>query len=463
MSEDSPLSAGAPALRSLGLVGDPFDPPPGIDAIGLREVSHAAALRLLAAIDAAAGDARPSPIWVTKSPAIPSYYSLAALAETLSVASSSSDLDVLAGFIPLDMMHIGRIRSALSVVAENVGNGSFDLTLAAWVLAALRDFDRALPEAALMDEETVDRLRARLEDDPAGTLARYFGACEPTRDQGESVEMMMRVSGARQGELELEPEDAAAGEEEAGDDVLAESFVTPIGDAAGAEEVLPAEEDPLLADGLPGAVELVDYVVAYTREHLSPVVARGIRVYRAQGTSAMSQEFKVTKAPKKTLAALARFATHRYRKVVLIYDRFDNWNEMPDDNKPAIIGALSELRWALGDHGVMTLLVAEGQAPELAEQFAGARKLAWDFSTLAAMEQEPPRLDVEVVREWLASATKDGAGPAMDDGQIGRLIEAASGDLTRFLAMASGAVSDAASRGVTKVDDAAIEAASQRE
>lgn len=463
MSDNDRLLPGAPALRGLGLIGDPFDPPSGRDAAGIREITHAAALGLLAKLDAVAADPRSTPVWVTKADSIPTYYPLSALAEILGSLSSSADMRVLGAFVPLDMMSIGRIRSALSAVAEQLSGPSFDRVLAAWTLASLAELDGSLPEAALLDGEAVSRLRERLEAEPVETLARYFGPYEAERDKGESVQQMMLVAGARQNRLEEEPaEDESAPEEDTADP-MAEAFTVPIGDAAEQESEEAPEEDPLVAEGLPGAEELVDYVIAYTKARLSPVVARGLQVYRAQGASAMAQELKVTKAPKKTLAALARFATHHYRKVVLVYDRFDNWNWMPNDNKPAIIGALSELRWALGEHGAIVLLVAEGQAPELAEQFAGATRLEWDFPTLQAMEEHPPRLDVEVVRQWVDSASIDGAGRAIDDERIGRLIESSGGDVEKFLAAASAAVRDAARRGLDAVDDRAIEAASQTE
>ena len=48
---------------------------------------------------------------------------------------------------------------------------------------------------------------------------------------------------------------------------------------------------------------VLDYLIEYTRAHLSPVIARGLRMYRERGLSALAEELKITKAPRKTLAA----------------------------------------------------------------------------------------------------------------------------------------------------------------
>ncbi len=62
---------------------------------------------------------------------------------------------------------------------------------------------------------------------------------------------------------------------------------------------------------------------------------------------ALTAELTITKAPRKTLTALVRFARLRFRKIVLIYDGFDNWSATPADIRSQITGTLSELRWML--------------------------------------------------------------------------------------------------------------------
>ena len=56
-----------------------------------------------------------------------------------------------------------------------------------------------------------------------------------------------------------------------------------------------------------------------------PRSSRGRYARIGRRDPSMTQELKVTKAPTKTLGALVRFATLRYRKVVILFDRFDMW------------------------------------------------------------------------------------------------------------------------------------------
>lgn len=465
MSDDATLHAGAPALRCLGLIGDPFAIVDDVDSAAVRLMTHAAALELLKAIDMSAGQERSTPVWVEKSDEVPAYYHIASLAEVLGALADNDDMNVLAAYVPLDLMSVGRMRAPLNAVAERIGNPSFGRTLAAWVSSTLRPLDPALPEAALLDEAAVARLVEKLETDGEATIARYFGEWVPEREHSEDLEQLMRVAGARQGRLDVEPDEDAGTDEQDESDPFAESFIHPGDEAAEVGEDAEEQEEPadladeaLVADGLPKTDELVDYVIAYTRAHLSPVVARGLQAYRAQGASAMTQELKVTKAPKKTIAALARLAATRYRKTVLFYDRFDNWNYMPDENKPAIIGSISELRFLMGSHGVVALLVAQDQAPELAEQFAGARRIDQTFETSDAVDQEPPAVDRDVVKAWVRSAALNPDTQPVSDEVIGALLKRAAGDVGVLAELGSAAVTDAALSGLDHIDPASLEA-----
>jgi hypothetical protein len=313
----------------------------------------------------------------------------------------------------------------------------------------------------MLEAPAVEALLERLEAQPEETISRYFGEFDTERAGSVDLEQLMRVSGARQGRLEQEADEDSATDETDATDPMADFYMHPMYEPEAEHAALegePADEqgkpDPLVAEGLPRADDLVEYVLAYTRGHLSPVVARGLQAYRVQGASAMAQELKVTKAPKKTIAALARLASYRYRKTVLLYDRFDNWNDMPDDNKPAIIGSMTELRFVLATQGVIALLVVQDQAPELAEQFGGATRIVQDFGTLPAMEQRPPALSVDVVREWVAAASVDQGSPAIPDAVLSTLLERANGDVEVFAAAASAAVQDSARRGLDHVEAA---------
>ena len=46
--------------------------------------------------------------------------------------------------------------------------------------------------------------------------------------------------------------------------------------------------------------EVLDYLVEHTRVHLSPVVARSLRIYKERGTFAMAAELLVTRPPQDT-------------------------------------------------------------------------------------------------------------------------------------------------------------------
>ena len=71
-----------------------------------------------------------------------------------------------------------------------------------------------------------------------------------------------------------------------------------IGDAPGTAALLEASAQRADEDA-----PVVDYLIEYTRAHLSPVIARALRMYKERGLSALAEEIKITKAPRKTLTA----------------------------------------------------------------------------------------------------------------------------------------------------------------
>ncbi len=71
-----------------------------------------------------------------------------------------------------------------------------------------------------------------------------------------------------------------------------------IGDAPGTAALLAASAEKADEDSA-----IIDYLIEYTRAHLSPVFARALRMYKERGLSALAEEIKITKAPRKTLAA----------------------------------------------------------------------------------------------------------------------------------------------------------------
>ncbi|MFA5843822.1 MAG: hypothetical protein WC971_03220 [Coriobacteriia bacterium] len=440
---------GDPGYRALGLVADPFQVPPAspddADPVGVRLAIHHAAVRLLAALDAVAGQDHTQPILIEKDGAIPRYYHLGALAEVMEVLSEGDGIGVLIVYIPLDMLALGRVRSALSSLSEHVANATFDLTLAAYVRGALEAPDASLPEWESVREH-VPVFLAALADDAREALAGVYGVCEPEREGSDDTETLMRVSSLRQDRLETDPLE---------DDTLPEDLVDdPLAEALAGETA-----DRELVSGPTPADLIAAYVAAHIKEHLSPVVARAVRAYRSRGTSAVAQELKITKAPKKTLAALVRFATARYRRVALLYDRFDMWTTMPQDLRSKVVGTLSELRWSLADAGgSIVLSLSPGQAPEVEEQFAASVRVAWDFAELESIEGADPRYDAGVVGAWLADGTIPGAKSLAGSPELERLAAACGGSLEVFVRMASAAIGDAAQRRVGRIDGAAVDA-----
>jgi len=208
---------------------------------------------------------------------------------------------------------------------------------------------------------------------------------------------------------------------------------------------------------------VLDYIVEYTRAHLSPVLARGLRLYRQRGLSALSEELKITKAPRKTLARVLEFASVRFRKAALIYDDFGNWLEIPVDLRSQVVASMTSLRWSLAGSAVMVLMLAPEEAPELEETFSGGAQVKWGFDNLPALQDNPTDLVDDMVNEWLASAALPGASPmTMADPGLRRVAEAADLSLPRFLALGREAIEDAAARHASCIDDEAIAAAIAR-
>jgi hypothetical protein len=205
---------------------------------------------------------------------------------------------------------------------------------------------------------------------------------------------------------------------------------------------------------------VVDYIIDYTREHLSPVIGRALRVYTDRGLTATAAEFNITKAPRKTFIALVQFARARFGQVVLMWDGFENWGDIEIGLRSKIVGLLSELRWALDGLAVPVFLVDEGVAPELEDSFASSTKLNWDYATLTELGDDPDAVAAPIVERWLASAAVPGVAPlTMADTGIAALASAADGSMGRFIRLALEAIEDAADRAVASIDNAAVSAA----
>lgn len=433
------LYLGHVAYRNMGLIGNPFKPfETNTDPVGAALVEHAAAARFVATVVKESQRERSRPVWVDKDLDVHESYLTAALIEVLRTFAREGG-SLFGVYVPLEMFRLGRIRGVLSTVADNLSARQFDLTLAAWLASVLSDPDTELPEYAAIATMDLRAIVERLQTDPSATVAEFFGACEVERKSEEEVDARQLDAYAAENVLDRDPA-------EADDSSEVEGLVL----EPGAAELEPVSED---------AEEKIDpvaaYAIAYARARLSPVIARALKAYLESGTSAVSEQLKITKAPKKTLKAVVGFAGHRFARIVLIFDHFDSWESMDDQVRAIVLGTLSELRWVLGDNGTLALLVRPGIAPELEEQFAASAKITWDLPGLIEMYADDAPLDVELAQSWLdAAAIVDPPPYSMD--RFAAFVEASDGLVAKFAPMAAAAIDDAACRGVSTVDDAAM-------
>ena len=430
---------------SLGLLSNPFlsnDPARAYDGVELSTI--AAANGLLGTLIKARDEEAPKPIVITKAASIPTYYPNRAIGLTERSLASDETVDILHAYVQLFMMRMGRVRSILAVVAERLAFRDFDATLKLYIDKILSEPDDALVAYQMMGAEGLATFANRFDADPATTVAELFG--------GEAIERhpeLMDVADVRVGDLDTDVEE----------DDAAPEIDTTLGDSpANAMLLAGADENAELTEVENNDQEVVDYIVEYTKAHLSPVIARGLRVYRERGLDAMVTEFKVTKAPKKTLAALVRLARVRFKKVVLILDGFEEWDRVAPEIRTAIAADLSAVRWSLDKDAVMTLLLDEGGVAELAEQFGGGTRLTWDFWAVLRCEAAPEAIDGEVIDFWLASAAAPGCEPLTMAHPVLSALADFSATLREFARRAAVAIEDAAERGASALDDTALEA-----
>jgi len=274
--------------------------------------------------------------------------------------------------------------------------------LGATCLKALEELDDSLPEFADVERIDVSAFIAALKADPEVGAEAIFGPFLDVREGAAQLMDVMRDSLKRQESHEVDPEESDD-EGETGD-----------------------EDEPSTSPPEPTAAEveqlaLSNYVLAWSKAHISPVVARGLRVYRQSGADAMAQEFKVTRAPRKTLGALARFATGYYRAVVVVYDQLDGWHAVPDDLRIKIVSTLSTMRWTLKGHGILAFAAPHGLVPELEEQFGAASGVEWEGTELLALQKGEAESFPAIAR-WLIDSCAV-SGETQFDSE--RLIDAA--------------------------------------
>lgn len=443
--------------RRIGLIANPFattDDESG-DSVGVQLAFESTKYSLLTALDRAIADPDHRPVFVRKRD-LPASYHLRPFAGVLSaLASDTYGLGVLSLYVPLDMFKLGRVRAVLSALAERVAGVGPDLTLGLWTHKALVEPDQSLVEWAFISESAdIASIQEEFAADPSAAAQRVYGSVVQSRDGAEDLEMLMRVSFSRQDRLDVDPAEGEEGLKESenpSDDPMLEVFTTQLGEVDGRALEAADDEDGPNIDKL-----LADYVVAYTRENLSPVIARAIRAYMAQGTASMAQELKVSKAPTKTLVSLMKFVQTRYRGVVVLYDRIEMWEAMPHELRMKIISTFSSLRWALKDHAVLCFTAQLGVAPELEETFASATQVEWDFFGIENIQAMDAPFDVDVARRWVASASLSGEVPDWAEELISGVPDGAQ--LAVATAALADVIDDAVSRSETPSTSALLTA-----
>jgi hypothetical protein len=430
---------------SLGLIGNPFAAAAAAGSDDLPTACEVAAASnaLLNAILAQSREDAPKPLWVEKSAEVPSYYPMAATAGAEEFLATDDSLNVLYAYVQLYTMKIGVVRTTLGLLAERLSFRSFDRTLVAYVEKILAEPDTGLASYQVMGPEGLASFGARFREDPLDAVHACLGAPEYER-RPELAE----VADPRQRNMDEDVVDET--------DSTNEIDAT-LGDAPGTTRAMTEQaEDREGADEL-GPVR--DYVIEHARAHLSSVVARALRVYHDRGLVAMSQEFKVTKAPRKTLAAVVKLARFRFRKVALLYDSFEQWGDIDPDLRSKILGLMSDMRWKLAGDAFFVVFSQLGVTPELEDTFRSGRMVDWTFADLATLQERPDTIDPKIVDHWLTAATlPEGQTLSMRDPVLKKLAELSGGSLKEFAAMSLEAIENAASRGVDHLDDASLEA-----
>jgi len=436
--------------RNLGLVGNPFRPrlERGDEHLEIETEALAEGHKLLSTIFEAAAAERKRTVWIEKSAKAANTYSVRAQSLAEQTLIRDDDLNILPCYLQLFMMHVGRIRATLGVVAERIATRSFDRTLAELVRTVTKEPDIGLAEWGALGPGEWDEFLAAFDSDALNAVAEHFGECVLER-------AIITRPGAdvREVSLDAEPEEVADSEEE--DEFTAKmppaNLDTVTFDACGNMVAAEPDTGEVPAAGLSAVAE---YVIAWAGTHLSPVVARGLRAYAARGFGQMSSELKITKAPRKTLAALIKLARMRFDSIVIMYDGFDNWPMVPTELKAQIVTALTEIRLMFGEDGVIVILSGTDQTPDLEEQFSGsARRVVWEFEGLRIYKSANNTVTPDLVQHWLDLAVLPGAEPIVfTDSPLAGLLDEVDGDISRFIPVAAAAVDAAADRGARTVE-----------
>jgi hypothetical protein len=445
---------------TLGFVANPFPPidESSTDPLWMRLVLRSATNSLLAAVLRSSSREHPRPFLVNMTEDVPEYYYRAAVNDFLARTAHDPSLGMMTLNVPLEMMRLGRIRGTLAEVAELVAAVDLPGTVGAYLVGTLTTpaaeggeieaeapTGSADPVSGESSTARADALREAAEAfarDPEAAMERFFGSMAAPAQHAPSIteDDALHEAYLRQAVLDVDPaEEAEASDGEDGLDP--------------APLVIGAEEEPSAEPTAPSDIEVRELLLDHVRADLSPVIARALAAYAGWGDSIVAQELKVTKAPRKTLAAILRFMNYRWKHVVVLYDRLDAWTMMEQETRMEVLAAFTELRWIIGESGVMGLAVMQGEMLELEEHFAAGEHVDWSLPELPALYDGAFDFDAARVQRWLDAASLTGTSAIKADGpELAPLVDACENDVLRFALMAEAAFRDAAARGVAVLD-----------
>lgn len=429
--------------RPLGLVANPFIVDGDRDTPALRLAIAAEANRLRAAIDRATHTGAADSILLEKSNELPEYYCLRAIATAERGLGLDEGMNVLHAYIPFFTMRLGRVRATLLSLGERLAYRSFDLTLAAYLERVLATPDATLGTYQAALDAGLNDLLPGLAADPQAAVASIFGEMVDERRPE-----MSGTPDTRLNRLPADVDETVPVPEV--DDTVGSAPVEPtIFDAEVLERLSSdkqLEGGTEQAEQAPSDSPVYDYFIEYTRVHLSPVIARALDVYRLRGLDAMAYEFRVTKAPRKTLLALARFARARFSNIALIWDGFESWPAVPTDLRTSIVATLAEVAETLGGQATVVVALEPGQAPEIEEAFSSGTHVSWSFPHLRELSAPDVKLETQYVSDWIAAASIDDASGAVVEA-LAPVIAFAGDDVALFTDVAAAAVEKAADAG----------------
>ena len=154
----------------------------------------------------------------------------------------------------------------------------------------------------------------------------------------------------------------------------------------------------------PTYAPVVDYIIDYTREHLSPVIGRALRVYSrsrpdrhgcgVQHHEGAAQDVRRARAVRPRAVRPGRAHVGRLRELARHRAR-------SSDRRSSVCSRSCAGRSMVSRFPCFSWMRAS--APELEESFASSTKLRWDYATLTELGEDPDAIETTIVERWFAS------------------------------------------------------------